>query len=79
VESKLVPAEAGGNTEAWLVGVVLLAWRLKAAFPDAKHPGKAWGNPKGKVNFPPWDFPGFLGPEAHILSVAPAPLADVVE
>ena len=58
---------------------MLLARRLKAAIPDAKHPGKARENPQGKVNFPPWDFPGFLGPEAHKLSVIPAPLAYVVE
>ena len=33
----------------------------EAANPDALHPGKAWENPEGKVNFPLGFFQAFLG------------------
>ena len=48
------------------------------AIPDAKHPGKARKILRGKARSPPGVFPGFLGPEAHKLSVTPAKLAEVV-
>ena len=35
-----------------LAATVLLARRLKAAIPDAKHPGKAEKIPEGKARFP---------------------------
>jgi len=44
--------------------VVLLARRLKAACPDALRPGKARDKSPGESELSPWDFPGFLGPEA---------------
>ncbi len=37
---------------AMLAAVVLLARRLKAANPDAKHPWKAEKIPEGKARFP---------------------------
>ena len=40
---------------------MLLAWRLKAASPDALHPGKAGEESVGKVYFPLRIFPAFLG------------------
>ena len=57
----LLPADVWRNAKVWLGTVVLLARRLKAANPDALHPGKAWENPEGKVNFPLGIFPAFLG------------------
>jgi hypothetical protein len=30
--------------------------------------GKPGNNPQGKSKLFPWDFPGFLGPEAFMLS-----------
>ena len=51
----------------------------EAASPDALHPGKAWENPEGKVNFPLRIFPSFLGPEALKLSVTPARQAEAVD
>ena len=51
-----------------LAATVLLARRLKAASPDASHPGKAGEESEGKARFPSRIFPGFLGPEAHKLS-----------
>jgi hypothetical protein len=47
---------------------LLLARRLKAAEPDAAHPGKAVNNPLGESELSPKDFPGFLRPEAIKLS-----------
>jgi hypothetical protein len=38
----LVPAVAWRKAEVRLGAVLLLARPLKAANPDAKHPGKAW-------------------------------------
>ena len=58
----------GENAEVWLGTVVLLARRLKAANPDALHPGKAWEQSRGESELSPWYFPGFLGPEALKLS-----------
>ena len=77
-EMKLVPGDAGKDAEAWIDAVVLLARRLSAANPDAKHPGKPGNNPQGKASFPPRIFPGFLGPEALKLSVTPARQAEIV-
>ena len=42
---------------SWLDRLVLLARPLKAANPDAKHPGKAGNNPRGKSTFPPGIIP----------------------
>ena len=39
----------------------LLARRLKAADPDAKHPGKAEEISQGKACFRPGNFPAFWG------------------
>ena len=50
----------------------------EAANPDALHPGKAWEQSQGKSSLFPWDFPGFLGPEALKLFVAPAHQAELV-
>ncbi len=48
------------NETAKLDAVMLLALPLKAALPDAKHPGKAGKIPGGKLAFPWGLFPGFL-------------------
>jgi hypothetical protein len=40
-----------------LAAVVLLARRLKAAIPDAKHPGKAGEESQGESELSPRDFP----------------------
>ena len=50
----------------------------EAANPDALHPGKAWEQSPGKSELFPWDFPGFLGPEALKLFVTPARQAELV-
>ena len=50
---------------AKLDDLVLLARRLKAANPDAKHPGKAWEKSPRESELSLGDFPGFLGPEAR--------------
>jgi hypothetical protein len=63
---------------AKLDAVMLLARPLKAASPDAKHPGKAWEQSPGESSLSPWDFPGFLGPEAFYLAFFPAQQAKVV-
>jgi hypothetical protein len=52
------------NEATLLDDFVLLARRLKAANPDAVHPGKAVNNPMGKARFPHGIFPAFYGPEA---------------
>ena len=49
----------------------------EAASPDALHPGKAWEQSPGKSELFPWDFPGFLGPEALKPSVIPARQAEL--
>ena len=52
---------------SWLDRLVLLARPLKAANLDAKHPGKAGNNPRGKSTFPPGIIPpAFYGPEVSI-------------
>jgi hypothetical protein len=43
---------------------VLLAWRPLDANSDAKHPGKAEEQSTRESSLFPWDFPGFLRPEA---------------
>ena len=55
-----------------LAATVLLARRLKAASPDAKHPGKAWENLRGKASFPPRIFPGFLRARSPLTFVPPS-------
>ena len=42
-----------------LAAIMLLARPLKAASPDAKHPGKAEKNPQGKASFPLGFSPDF--------------------
>ena len=47
---------------AKLADVMLLARRLKAASPDAKHPGKAGEESHGESELSPWDSSqAFLG------------------
>ena len=51
-----------------LAVVMLLARPLKAANPDASHPGKA-GKIPGESSLSPEDYSlAFIGPEAHKLS-----------
>ena len=51
--------------------VTLLARPLKAANPDAKHPGKAGKIPGGKLAFPWGLFLGFLWARSHQTFVSP--------
>ena len=57
---------------AKLDAVMLLARPLKAALPDAKHPGKAGKIPGGKLAFPLGLFPGFLWARSFLTCVFPS-------
>ena len=64
---------------ACIAVAVFLARRLKAANPDAKHPGKAGEQSfRGKLAFPPADFPGFLWARSLQIFVIPAWQAEAV-
>ena len=60
-----IGGEIRRNEQCPLCGLATIEPAERAAIPDAKHPGKARENPRGKARSPPGIFPCFLGPEAH--------------
>ena len=60
-----IGGEIRRNEQCPLCGLATIEPAERAAIPDAKHPGKARENPRGRASFPPGIFSCFLGPEAH--------------
>ena len=69
----MFPLLLGVTVDAKLDAVELLARRLSAASPDAKHPGKAWEIHQEKASFLPGDSPGFLWVRSPKLPVLRTP------
>ena len=71
-----IGGEIRRNEQCPLCGLATIEPAERRRHPGCKASGESKGKSQGESLLSPWDFPCFLGPEAHKLFVTPAKLAE---